>query len=88
MGLITVSRAGAGDCGVESGWDDQGSGGYGHKGGHCRRNGAVEALLGVLEATDKEAATKDEEDVGENGTQHACLNNTNLFILEGDDTDL
>ena len=39
-------------------------------------------------AASQEAAAKDEKDVGEYGAQHARLDNADLAVPEGDDTDL
>lgn len=42
----------------------------------------------MTDASSNEAATEDEKDVGKNGAKHAGLDDSNLAIFEGDDTDL
>lgn len=41
-----------------------------------------------MDTTSDEAASKNKEDVRQNTTQHTRLNNSNLSILQCDDTDL
>lgn len=42
----------------------------------------------MAKTTDQEAAAQDQQDIGEDTTQHTGLNDTDLVVLEGNDTDL
>lgn len=73
---------------VESGGNDERGGSNGHQRGHGRCNGGVEGALLAADTRRDEAASEDEQNVGEDGTQHAGLDDSDLAFAEGNDRDL
>lgn len=77
----------AGDGCVQSRRDDQRGGCDSHQRRHGRCDGLVEAALLLANATSQETATQDEQNVGEDATQHTGLDNADLALLKRNDTD-
>lgn len=50
-------------------------------------NGAVVDLLSEAQATEEEAHSQNEEQIGKNGAQQGCLDDTDLILDQGNDED-
>jgi hypothetical protein len=68
--------------------NDKGGSGDGHERCHGGCDGCVEGALGAPDSGGDEAAAQDEQDVGEDGTEHAGLDNADLALPQRNDTNL
>ena len=73
--------------GVQSSRDDERCGCDGHERRHGRCDRLVETALLLADTASQETAAQDEQNVGEDAAQHAGLHDTDLALLERNDTD-